>query len=185
MVGGVRGAFANHSLFLPTTQRCDGPPVRAGVTRTFPGMGAGSGGVRADLRPAARAKGWGCGFVARVRKGAKAAAGASQIKSSTESKFSKPRPRRPGSSALAAALLTTFPPRVPSKLRKPSHEHHVHLSCEARNIVWRKTFEESCCKTESERCCKMQRQRRRPRRACLANLYSLRNEAFVQVQETP
>ena len=103
------------------------------------------------------------------------------IWSSIESRFS----RRPGSSAVAAALLTTFPPRVPSKLRRPSHEHHVHLSCEARDIVRRKTFEESCCKTESERCCKMQRQRRRPRRACLANLYSLRNEAFVQVQETP
>ena len=94
----------------------------------------------------------------RCGSGATGPAGASQIKSSTESKFSKPRPRRPGSSAVAAALLTTFPPRVPSKLRRPSHEHHVHLSCESRNIVLRKTFEESCCKTESERCCKMQRQ---------------------------
>ena len=112
-----------------------------------------------DLQRAPR-----CGGAASlpsVRKGAFSRPAPSQIKSSTESKFSKPRPRRPGSSALAAALLTTFPPRVPSKLRRPSHEHHVHLSCEARNIVWRKTFEESCCKTESERCCKMQRQRRR------------------------
>ena len=62
--GGVRGAFANHSLFLPTTQRCDGPPVRAGVTRTFPGMDGGGGGVRTDLRSAARAKVWGRGFTA-------------------------------------------------------------------------------------------------------------------------
>ena len=62
--GGVRVAFANHSLFLPTTQRCDGPPVRAGVTRTFPGMSGGGGGLQTELRSAARAKVWGRGFTA-------------------------------------------------------------------------------------------------------------------------
>ena len=62
--GGASNPFANHSLHLRIPQRCDGPPVRVGVTRTFPGMDGGGGGVRTDLRSAARAKVWGRGFTA-------------------------------------------------------------------------------------------------------------------------
>ena len=62
--GGASNPFANHSLHLRIPQRCDGPPVRVGVTRTFPGMDGGDGGVRTDLRSAARAKVWGRGFTA-------------------------------------------------------------------------------------------------------------------------
>ena len=62
--GGRVEPFANHSLHLRIPQRCDGPPVRVGVTRTFPGMDGGGGGVRTDLRSAARAKVWGRGFTA-------------------------------------------------------------------------------------------------------------------------
>ena len=61
----VRGAFANHSLFLPTTQRRDSLRVHAGVTPAFSGVGAGSRGARSELRPAARAKGGGGGSVGK------------------------------------------------------------------------------------------------------------------------
>ena len=69
--GGASNPFANHSLHLRIPQRCDGPPVRVGVTRTFPGMDGGGGGVQTDLRSAARAKVWGRGFTAIGAEGCK------------------------------------------------------------------------------------------------------------------
>ena len=69
--GGVLEAFANHSFFLPTTQRCDSLRVHAGATRPFPGVGTGSGCAQSDLRSAARAKVWEGGFAAIGAEGCK------------------------------------------------------------------------------------------------------------------
>ena len=51
---------------------------------------------------------------------------------------------RPAAAARTlGALLTNFPPEVPAKLRRPLYKQYVYVPCETRDIVWRKTFEES------------------------------------------